>query len=152
MHPDSAFRIESFINLADQVEREKLQGRDATKKPDELLATVASGWAKGKNGATTNVDLAIRVWNARAPFSPISAARLNRRNELLTEIRQAKPVPIDELGQIVSLLPPAEPENLAHARGTSSPQPRRPARYLKAQNRFPSHCSQRHPVPRETAS
>ena len=66
MHPDSAFRIESFINLADQVEREKLQGRDATKKPDELLATVASGWAKGKNGATTNVDFAIRVWNARA--------------------------------------------------------------------------------------
>ena len=46
---------------------------------------------------------------------------LNRRNELLTEIRQAKPVPIDELGQIVSLLPPAEPENLAQRTGDLVP-------------------------------
>jgi len=122
MHPDSAHRIEIFINLAEQVEREKLQGRDPTKKPEELLATVASGWAKGKNGATPESDLAMRIWIARnAVLDYQRADDLNRRNEILADFKKDKPVPIDELGQIISLLPPGDPENLSARTGTLLP-------------------------------
>ena len=122
MHPDSVHRIEIFINLAEQVEREKLQGRDPTKKPEELLATVASGWAKGKNGATPDTSLALRIWSARDTVLDYQRSDdLNRRNEILGDFRREKPVPIDELGQIVSLLPPAEPESLNARAGTLVP-------------------------------
>src|SRR5262249_7592371 len=52
LHPDTAGRVEFFINLADQVQREKAAGKEPSKKPEELLATAISGWAKGKNAAT----------------------------------------------------------------------------------------------------
>jgi len=119
LHPDSAHRIEVFISLASQVERERLKGRDPTKKPEELLATVATGWAKGKNGATPEVELALRVWAARTAVLDYQRANdLNLRNEILAEYRKTKPVAIDELGQIISLLPPAVPENLTTRTGT----------------------------------
>ena len=43
LHPDTAERIEFFVNLASQVERERAAGKEASKKPDELLATAVSG-------------------------------------------------------------------------------------------------------------
>jgi hypothetical protein len=122
LHPDSTQRIEFFIRLAEQAEREQLQGRDPTKKTEELLATVASGWAKGKNGATSDVDLAARVWLARSLVLEYQRANdLNRRNEIAVEFKRAKLVPLDELGQIISLLPPAEPENMSARTGTVVP-------------------------------
>jgi hypothetical protein len=122
LHPDSAHRIEFFVRLAEQVERERRQGRDATKKPEELLATVASGWAKGKNGATTEPDAATRVWLARTIVLEYQRANdLNRRNELAAEFKQSKLAPLDELSQIISMLPPAEPENLNARTGTPVP-------------------------------
>jgi hypothetical protein len=119
LHPDSSHRIDFFIRLAEQLERERQRGRDPTRKPEELLATVASGWAKGKNGATTDVDLAVRVWQARTAVLDYQRADdLNRRNEILAEFKKTKLVPIDELGLIISHLPPAEAENLRARTGT----------------------------------
>ncbi len=122
LHPDSAQRIEFFVNLAAQSEREKAQGRDPSKRPDELLATAVSGWVKGKNGATADPDLALKLWAARETLLAYQRADdLNTRNTLLAGFRKGKPPPIDELAQIVSLLPPAEPENLLFRTGTAVP-------------------------------
>jgi hypothetical protein len=119
LHPDAVHRLEFFINLAAQVEKEKLQGKQASKKPIELLATAASGWAKGKNGATPNPELAIRIWQARElVLSYQQANDLNTRNRILTRYKSTNQVPIDELSQIISLLPPAEPEDLLFRTGT----------------------------------
>jgi len=118
LHPDAVHRLEFFVNLASQVEREKLQGRQASKKPVELLATAASGWAKGKNGATPNPDLALRIWQARElVLSYQRTDDLNTRNRILARYKSSNQVPIDELGQIISLLPPSEPENLLFRTG-----------------------------------
>lgn len=122
LHPDSIHRVDFFISLAEQVEREKLQGRDPTKRPEELLATAASGWAKGKNGATPEPELARNIWAARTTVLAFQRSDdLNTRNELLTRYRQLKHVPIDELAQIISLLPPAQPEDLDRRTGTLVP-------------------------------
>lgn len=143
LHPDAVHRLEFFVNLAAQAEKEKLQGRDPTKKPVELLATAASGWARGKNGATPNPDLAQRIWEAReAVLGYQRAGDLNSRNAILNRFKASNPVAIDELAQIISLLPPAEPEDLVFRSGklvtgngtppevyirTTRPNPNRPA-------------------------
>lgn len=113
LHPDTALRIDSFVNLASQAERERLQGRDATKNPSELLATVISGWALGKNGANPDATKALKVWGARETVLAYQRSDdLNTRNRILREYKNSTLVSIDELAQIISLLPPAEPENL----------------------------------------
>lgn len=119
LHPDSTGRIEFFVSLAGQAEREKGQGKPATKKPEDLLATAISGWAKGKNGATPDPAAALRIWRARAMVLNYQRAQtLNERNAMLGLSKKENPVSLDELTQIISLLPPAEPENLVLRTGT----------------------------------
>jgi hypothetical protein len=118
LHPDSAARIEFFVNLAGQVEREIKQGRDPSKRPDELLATAVSGWAKGKNGATPDPEIALRLWAARETVLSFQRAELlNDQAAILAGYKKGKPIKIDELAQVISLLPPAAPENLLFRTG-----------------------------------
>jgi pimeloyl-ACP methyl ester carboxylesterase len=119
LHPDSAGRIEFFVNLASDAEREKALGKPAAKKPDELLAMAISGWARGRNGATEKVDLALRMWTARAMVLDYQrGGNLNERNAILHAYKsQPNPVGLDELTQIISLVPPAEPEDLEKRTG-----------------------------------
>jgi len=120
LHPDSALRIESFVNLAVQAEKEKLQGRVPIKKSDALLAAAVSGWALGKNGATPDPEQALKIWNAREMALAYQRTEdANTRNKILHRFEDVKPVDIDVLAQIISLLPPAEPENLFFRTGNS---------------------------------
>lgn len=122
LHPDSAQRIEFFTTLAAQAERERLQGRDPTRRPEELLATVISGWAKGKNGATEKPDHALRVWAARTTVLTYQRSDdLNTRNEILDRYKKSQPIPNDELAQVISLLPPAQPEDMSNRTGNPVP-------------------------------
>lgn len=119
LHPDSAIRIETFVTLALQVERDKVAGRDPTKRPDELLATAVSGWAKGKNGATPNPDTAMNLWRARELVLAYQRGEsLNDRTTVLGRYKKNIALPIDELAQMISLLPPASPEDLDNRTGT----------------------------------
>lgn len=119
LHPDTALRIESFVNLATQAEKEKLQGRDPTKKPDELLATIISGWAMGRNGANPDPTKALKLWGAREAVLTFQRTEdLNGRNDILRNYKKNHSVDISELAQIISSLPPANPENLFSRIGT----------------------------------
>lgn len=118
LHPDSALRIETFVTLAVQAERERTAGREPTKKPTELLATAISGWVTGKNGATPNVDAALKLWAAR---DLILAYQRNEsvagRRDLLAQFKKATVLEIPQLAQIISLLPPVDPEDLNNRTG-----------------------------------
>jgi hypothetical protein len=119
LHPDSAQRIETFVTLASQAERERAAGKEPTKKPDELLATAVSGWAKGKNGATPNPDSAWKLWSARELVLAYQRAEnMNDRTAVIGVYRKNIPLAPDELAQMISLLPPAAPENLLERTGT----------------------------------
>ncbi len=138
LHPDTALRIESFVNLAGQAEQEKRQGRDPTKKPDELLATAISGWAMGRNGANPDPTKAIKFWKARETILAYQRTDdLNGRNTILRNYKKANPALIDELAQIISLLPPAAPENLFARSGT----------LVSERNRMPSGVYKRTTAP-----
>ena len=123
LHPDSAGRVEFFINLAEQVQREKAAGKEPMKKPDELLATAVSAWAKGKNAATPLPDLALKVWEAREMVLAFQRAPDgSTRNAIMGRFKKSNAVGLDELAQVVSLLPPAEPENLTARSGQLLPE------------------------------
>ncbi len=118
LHPDSALRIETFVTLAAQAEREKHYGREPTKKPEELLATAVSGWARGKNGATPNPDDAWKLWQARELVLAYQRAEnQNERNAMLADFQRTPAVQVEVLAQLISLLPPAEPEDLENRTG-----------------------------------
>lgn len=123
LHQDSSARLEFFVSLADQAQRERAAGREPSKKPEELLATAVSGWAKGKNGATPVPGMALRVWDAReAILAHQRATTRNARLAILDRYRKNNPIPLDEMVQIISLLPPVEPENLSARTGTLLPE------------------------------
>ena len=118
LHPDSVGRVEFFVNLAAQAERERAAGRAPTRSPTELLATAVSGWAKGKTGATPDPDRALTVWAAReAALAYQRGATLLDRNAALARYKANSMIGLDELAQVIALLPPAEPENLAARTG-----------------------------------
>ena len=122
LHPDTAGRIEFFVSLAGQAEREKAQGKQPTKTPAELLATAVSGWAKGKNGATPVPDAALKVWRAReAVLAYQRGYTRNERNNALAKYTASGAIGLDELAQVVSLLPPARPEDLSDRTGELIP-------------------------------
>ena len=114
VHPDSVSRVSFFIDLADQVERDRAGGKEPSKKPEELLATAISGWARGKNGATPQPEQALRIWAARQMVLKYQRAPDgNHRGVLLTAFHKYPGnIGLDELVQIISLLPPAEPDDL----------------------------------------
>jgi len=123
LHPDSAGRIEVFVSLAEQVSRDKAAGKEPSKKPEELLATAVSGWVKGRNGASPQVDIALRVWQARElTLQYQREPTRNGRNLLLDRYKKAHPIGMDELAQVISLLPPADPEDLSARTGTLLPE------------------------------
>jgi pimeloyl-ACP methyl ester carboxylesterase len=118
LHPDSAHRIEFFVNLADTAERQRAAGMDPDKKPEELLATAVSGWAKGRSGASPVPDAALRAWTAREMvLDSQRAADRNGRFAIISQLKKLQPVGPDELVQVISLLPPAYPEDLAARTG-----------------------------------
>ncbi|VTR94943.1 Uncharacterized protein OS=Planctomyces maris DSM 8797 GN=PM8797T_05990 PE=4 SV=1: Abhydrolase_6 [Gemmata massiliana] len=118
LHPDSAIRIETFVTLATQAERERAAGKEPTKKPDELVATAISGWAMGRNGATPNVESALKIWTARQLVLAFQRGESQAsRNDALARYRKNANLDIPQLAQIISLLPPAEPEDLENRTG-----------------------------------
>lgn len=118
LHPDSVGRIDFFVSLASQAERQKAAGQATTHTPSQLLATAISGWAKGKNGATPQPAAALRIWAARrAILAYQRGGSINERRDVLLALRKENATGLDELAQIISLLPPAEPEDLLFRSG-----------------------------------
>ena len=118
LHPDSALRIETFVTLALQAERERAADKEPTKKPNELLATAISGWAMGRNGATPNIDSALKIWSARDLILGYQRNEtIAGRGELLGKFKKTVSLEIPQLAQIISLLPPVDPDDLDNRSG-----------------------------------
>lgn len=115
LHPDTVSRVELFTSLAER--------QAGTTKSTELLALLVTGWLKGKNGAETNPESALRYWAAREMVFRYLSADI--RNERITNLDNylatTKPLAPDELAQMVTLLPPAYPEDLAKRSGELVP-------------------------------
>ena len=112
LHIDTVDRLETFVTFAAQAERDRKAGKEPAQKPEQLLSLAISGWVLGKNGAEAKVEAARRLWKARkfvlayqATFNP------GDRQQMLADYEKDKDaLAFDELAQVISLLPPPEPE------------------------------------------
>ena len=58
-------RLDSFVSLALQAERERGQGRTPAEGPAQLLARAVTGWLQGKDSTDPKFEAAERLWKAR---------------------------------------------------------------------------------------
>lgn len=114
LHPDTASRLESFRMAADQEDQRVKAGKEPVNKPEVLYALAVNGWLRGKNGAIPDVRLALKSWNTRVAALAYLRQRIgNERTGILNAyLASTNKLPPEELAQIVTLLPPTEPEPL----------------------------------------
>jgi hypothetical protein len=122
VHPDSAGRLDDFVQWVEQTERERAQGQEPSNTPEMLLSAAVSGWVKGKGSAIRESTPALRLWAAREfALEYQSTDDLNTHNRMLRKFREEVALSPDELAQVITLLPPAEPEGLDARAGAAVP-------------------------------
>jgi len=112
LYLESLDRLEPFISLAEQAERQRKQRTQPTKKPEQLLSLALTGWLLGKESAQDRPEAARKLWKARRfvmRYVTANSARI--RDGLLKNYTKDEPVELDELARIISLLPPAQPDD-----------------------------------------
>ncbi len=110
---DTVHRLETFVNLAQQAERDKERNRTPDHTPAQLLALAVSGWLMGDTSAEAKVDMGMRLWRARRLVleyqrchDPVA------RQRMLAAYQKSDPLVFDELAQVIRFLPPPEPFEL----------------------------------------
>lgn len=114
-------RLDPFLELAEQAEREKKLGQTPTNTPEQLLSVAVSGWLLGKDGVDKKPETAKRLWATREFLltyftTATDAARKNQRDTV--GVQKSQYAGIDEIAQMLKLLPPAEGEPRAPATAT----------------------------------
>ncbi len=119
IHPDTLGRIERFLVQVKQEEDRAKAGKQPDLTGDRLLALAVTGWLKGKNGAFQDPAVGARVWRTRQMITAyLRADSMNDRTTLYKNYaRSADGLQPDELAQIVTLMPPIDPEDPANIRG-----------------------------------
>lgn len=112
---DNVQRLEAFVNLAAQAERDRKQGKK-TQGPLELLSLALTGWLLGNNSAEDQADMAYRLWRARQFVVQYQKDPGVTRDKLLQAYEQEKGIAFDELAQMLTFLPPPEPEEISAPR------------------------------------
>lgn len=94
---DSLDRMNAFLELKG----------DNTLRPEQRLALAYSGWVVGSANAVTDLDLTLRLWQAR--FLVLDSLRCDdppRQKVILSELRALEGVGPERVGQLIPLLPP----------------------------------------------
>lgn len=112
---DNVQRLDAFVGLATQAERDRKQGK-STQGPVELLSLAMTGWLLGNNSAEAQADMAYRLWRARAFVLLYQKTPGSTRDKLLQNYEQEKGIAFDELAQMLTFLPPPEPEEISAPR------------------------------------
>jgi pimeloyl-ACP methyl ester carboxylesterase len=119
VHPDTLGRIERFLVQVKQEEDRAKAGKEPDVTGDRLLALAVTGWLEGKNGAVQKPDRAAKVWRTRQLITAyLRADSGNDRATLYkTYASSSDSLQPDEFAQIVTLLPPIDPDDPANIRG-----------------------------------
>jgi len=107
---DNAPRLEKFVQYAQQSERQDKQGAKPTEGAEELLARAVSSWLMAST-APAKPDEGLKLWRTRQFLleyqrTPDAGAR----KKLLALYEKEGALAFDELAQLISLLPPIDPE------------------------------------------
>src|SRR5262249_435309 len=99
------------LKFADQDEGERKANKTPTQTPSELLSLAVSGWLLGNGAAETKADVAMRLWRTRQfVMEYLRTPGPTARTRQLAAYEKYRPIALDEMAQLISTLPPAEPE------------------------------------------
>lgn len=108
---DNVVRLESFIKYAEQDERERKQDKEPSHTPSALLALGVSGWLLGNGAAEAKAEVGLKLWRARQfVINYVGTTNAGTRDNQLAFFEKQGAVAFDELAQIISTLPPREPD------------------------------------------
>jgi hypothetical protein len=110
---ENVVRLDAFLTLAVQAEREEKEKKKPANGPNQLMSLAVSGWLLGKEGAEAKPETAHRLWKSRKFLLEYLKADDPHDCELLLKAYQAvtsDALPIDELSQIIAFLPPPRAE------------------------------------------
>lgn len=107
---DTAERLEVFVKLSQQAERDRTANRVPENTPAQLMALAVTGWTLGKDSADVKFEVARRLWRARQFAEDyLKAENTDARARALRIYQSFKDeTPVDELLQIIRTLPPVE--------------------------------------------
>lgn len=94
---ESLGRLQAFLSLSD----------DETLSPQEKLALAYSGWVVGTANAVTDLNLTIRLWDARFLVQEYLRSNAEQdRQELLRKLKGEEGIDAATIARIIPLLPP----------------------------------------------
>ncbi|HEV3262949.1 MAG TPA: hypothetical protein VG013_39300 [Gemmataceae bacterium] len=103
-------RLEPFLSLAQQAERDRKKGRQPGNSPAQLLSLAVSGWLLGKESAEAKPATARRLWQARKfVLKYQKTADESVREHMRHQSEKPEEVGVDELAQLIGMLPPPDP-------------------------------------------
>lgn len=110
---DNYQRLERFVILGKQAERDEKEKRPSAETPGDLLAMAVTGWLLGNEASEAKAAVGVKMWLARKfvrEYQKTDGAA--SRQQMLTayERNRSEAVRFDEMAQLISMLPPAEPE------------------------------------------
>lgn len=110
LHLDTVSRLDTFVTLAEQYDRDLKQGRKPLQTVAQLLAAAVTGWHMGKNSAETDEDSARRVWETRLMVQEyLTTKTAPERYKIYEEYsRKSEALPYDVLEKLISLLVPPD--------------------------------------------
>jgi predicted esterase len=112
VHAEAMDRLQPFVDLAEQAENARKQGREPVDKAEQLLARAVTGWLLGAAAAEGKPEVARKLWRARQFATTYVRTHTTRmRHALLESYEKSEPTELEELGRIINLLPPAEPDD-----------------------------------------
>lgn len=111
---ENMHRCDAFFNLANDDKNQSLA-------PDEKLALALSGWVLGSANAITDLDQALRFWQARflvRGYLSSAPSALHERRDMVEKLVAIEGMTPERMQQMLSIIPPfvdtpgAQPEKL----------------------------------------
>lgn len=111
LDPDNVARLEPFLSLAPQFERDREKGKQPTNTPEELISLAITGWLQGGGSAAeAKVETARRLWLARQFLLQYQETHDPAvRQRLASSFQSRTANALDELATLIRYLPPSMP-------------------------------------------
>jgi hypothetical protein len=104
---DTTDRLEAFVTMAQQAERDSEQAKQS---PEQLMALAVTGWLLGNSAADSKVDAMVRLWHTRQMVLEYQNTHdSHSRQAIVAAYEKSEGVAFDELAQVIRHLPPPEP-------------------------------------------
>jgi pimeloyl-ACP methyl ester carboxylesterase len=107
--PDTIDRLEPFLTIAGQYERDVKAGKPPTYTSESVIAVAVTGWVMAMPAAEPTVATAEKFWASREFVQTHQRTHdAGNRRRLFDAYQQQSPLSLDEITQLITMLPPTE--------------------------------------------